>query len=171
MQDLKQTDGRPVSPILATLSPGQQTMKRESHTLNIPISSMKTSNNCVKRSKYTAKKELPKSSSNIEVNMIFTVKTGDDEEYNDVNAFKTCALCHIKLCRNPHHPGPTSVARLVAKAMADPGPPGETILQKSALLQVKNTGANLISHKNVTLILSLRQLTLHCHSLFFDRRS
>lgn len=163
MQDLKQTDGRPASSILTTLSPSQQTMKRESHILHIPISSMKTSNNRGKRLKYTAKRELPKSSSNIEVNMIFTVKTGDDEKYNDVNAFKTCDLCHIKLCRNPHHPGPTSVARLVAKAMADPGPPGETILQKSALLQVKNTGTNLISHKNVTLILSLKQLTLHCH--------
>lgn len=96
------------------------------------------------------KKALPKSSSNIEVSMI-TVKKADDEEYNDVNTFNSCDLYHIKLCRNPHNPGLTSVARVVAKAMADPGPPEETILQKSALLQVKNPAANLISHKKVSL--------------------
>ncbi|KAM3608544.1 uncharacterized protein V6R79_000791 [Siganus canaliculatus] len=42
---------------------------------------------------------------------------------------------NTELCRNPHNPGPTSVARVVAKAMAEHGPPGETILQRSALLQ------------------------------------
>lgn len=52
----------------------------------------------------------------------------------------------IELCRNPHHPNATSVARLVAKAMADQGPHGETVLQRSALLQV--TGAGPISHKD-----------------------
>lgn len=151
MQDLIRTDLRPVSPILATLSPGHQTMKKESHRLNITISSMRTSNNCAKRSKCTAKKALTKYSSNIEVSVILTVKKADDKEYIDVNALKPCHLCHIKLCRNPHNPGPTSVARVVAKALADQGPPGETILQKSALLEVKNTGANLISYKKISL--------------------
>ncbi|XP_039988013.1 protein tyrosine phosphatase domain-containing protein 1 isoform X2 [Xiphias gladius] len=105
VQDLIRPDLRPVSPVLATLSPGHQTSKKESHTLNIPISSMKTSNNCAKSLKCKAKKALPKYSSNIE------------------------------LCRNPHTPGPTSLARAFAKAMAEQGPPGETILQRSALLQ------------------------------------
>ncbi|KAF1386613.1 hypothetical protein PFLUV_G00096680 [Perca fluviatilis] len=105
LQDLIRPDLRPGSPIVATVSPGHQTTKKESHTLNIPISSMTTSNNCAKRSKCTAKKALAKYSSNTE------------------------------LCRNPHNPGPTSVARAVANAMADFGPPGETILQRSALLQ------------------------------------
>ncbi|GAA6228995.1 protein tyrosine phosphatase domain-containing protein 1-like isoform X7 [Lates japonicus] len=105
VQDLIQPDLRPVGPLLATLSPGHQTSKKESHTLNIPISGMKISKNCAQRSKCTARKVLPKYRSNIE------------------------------LCRNLHNPGPTSVARAVAKAMADLGPPGETILQRSALLQ------------------------------------
>ncbi|XP_018519405.1 protein tyrosine phosphatase domain-containing protein 1 isoform X5 [Lates calcarifer] len=105
VQDLIRPDLRPVGPLLATLSPGHQTSKKESHTLNIPISGMKTSKNCAQRSKCTARKVLPKYRSNIE------------------------------LCRNLHNPGPTSVARAVAKAMADLGPPGETILQRSALLQ------------------------------------
>ncbi|XP_029288858.1 protein tyrosine phosphatase domain-containing protein 1 [Cottoperca gobio] len=105
VQDLMRPDLRPGTPILETLKPGHKTTKKESHTLNIPISSMTTSNNCAKTSKCTAKKALPKYSSNIE------------------------------LCRNPHNPGPTSVGRAVAKAMADHGPPGETVLQRSALLQ------------------------------------
>ncbi|KAM9352504.1 protein tyrosine phosphatase domain-containing protein 1 [Symphorus nematophorus] len=100
VQDLIRAD-----PILATLSPGHQTNKKESHAFNMPISGMISSNNCAKRSKCTAKKALPKYSSNLE------------------------------LSRNPHNPGPTSAARAVAKAMADQGPPGETILQRSALLQ------------------------------------
>ncbi|XP_070828500.1 protein tyrosine phosphatase domain-containing protein 1 [Chaetodon trifascialis] len=105
VQDLIRPDLRPVSLILATHSAAHPTTKKESHALNIPISSMRTSNNCAKRSKCTAKKALPKYSSNIELH------------------------------RNLHHPGPTSVARAVAKAMAEQGPPGETILQRSALLQ------------------------------------
>ncbi|XP_074489342.1 protein tyrosine phosphatase domain-containing protein 1 [Sebastes fasciatus] len=100
VQDLLRPDLRAGSPMLASFSPGHQTTMKESQTLNIPISSMTTSNNCAKRSK-----ALPKYSSNTE------------------------------LCRNPHNLGPTSVARAVAKAMADPGPPGEAVLQRSALLQ------------------------------------
>ncbi len=87
--------------------------------------------------------------------MTLTVKKADDKKKKksfDVNALKHSShLCHIKLCRNPHNPGPTSVARAVAKAMAEQGPPGETILQRSALLQVKNAGANLLLHQNVSL--------------------
>ncbi|XP_063731705.1 protein tyrosine phosphatase domain-containing protein 1 isoform X1 [Eleginops maclovinus] len=62
-----------------------------------------SSNNCALRSKCLPKKALPKYSSNCE------------------------------LSRNPHNPGPTSVA--VAKALADHCPPTENILQRSALLQ------------------------------------
>ncbi|XP_042351735.1 protein tyrosine phosphatase domain-containing protein 1 [Plectropomus leopardus] len=104
VHDLIRPDLRPSSPILAPLSPGHWTTKKKS-TLNIPLSNMATSNNCVKRSKCTAKKMLTKYSSNME------------------------------LCRNPHNPGPTAVARAIAKAMAFHGPPGEIILQRSALLQ------------------------------------
>lgn len=104
-QDLIRADLRPVSPLLATLSSGHQTTTKESHTLNIPVSSMRTSSSCAKRSKCTAKRTLPKYSSNFE------------------------------LCRNLHNPVPTSMARSVAKAMAEQGPPGEVILQRSALLQ------------------------------------
>ncbi|XP_070687562.1 protein tyrosine phosphatase domain-containing protein 1 [Pempheris klunzingeri] len=105
VQDLIRPDLRTVNPIVATLLPDHHTTKKESHPINIPICSMGTSNNCAKRSKCTAKKELPKYSSNAE------------------------------LCRNPHNSGPTSVARVIAKAMADQTPPGEAILQRSALLQ------------------------------------
>ncbi len=137
MQDLIRSDLRPVSPILAKLSPGHQTTKMESNTLNILISSMRTSNNCAKRSKCTAKKALPKYSSNAEVTSL-TVRKADDKESFDVNLIKHSDLSHIKLFRNPHNPGPTSVSRTVAKAMADQGPPADTILQRSALLQVNN---------------------------------
>lgn len=151
MQDLIRPDLRPASPIFATHSAARQTTKKESHALNIPISSMRTSNNCAKRSKCSAKKALPKYSSNIEVNVVATVKKADDKKSFDVNALRPSDLCHIKLHRNLHNPGPTSAARAVAKAMADQGPPGETILQRSALLQVKNPGANLVSHQDISL--------------------
>uniref|UniRef100_UPI0037E947E7 protein tyrosine phosphatase domain-containing protein 1 n=1 Tax=Semicossyphus pulcher TaxID=241346 RepID=UPI0037E947E7 len=105
VQDLIQPDLRPVNLTPAALSAGHQTTNKESHKLNIPISSMRISHDCAKRSRCAAKKPLPKSSSNIE------------------------------LCRISHNPVPTSVARAVAKAMADQAPPGETILQRSALLQ------------------------------------
>ncbi|XP_062246225.1 protein tyrosine phosphatase domain-containing protein 1 isoform X1 [Platichthys flesus] len=104
VQDLVRPDLKPFSPVAAKLSPGHQISKQESH--NIPMSSMKTSNNCTKRL-CIAKITFPKYSSNIE------------------------------LCRNPQDPGPTSVARGVAQALAGQGTPGETILQRSALLQVK----------------------------------
>uniref|UniRef100_UPI003AADE448 protein tyrosine phosphatase domain-containing protein 1 n=1 Tax=Centroberyx gerrardi TaxID=166262 RepID=UPI003AADE448 len=106
-QDLIRADLRPVSPNLATPSAGHFMSDTDSHTLNIPTFGMTTTNNCTKRSKCTAKKALPlpKYSSNIE------------------------------LCKNPQKPGLTLVARGVAKAMADQDPPGENILQRSALLQ------------------------------------
>lgn len=138
VQDLIRPDLRPVSPTLAPLSPGHPTANKESRTLitNIPIPGMRTSNNCAKRSKCTAIKALHKYSSNMEVTVILTVKTADDVKALVWMHFKHSDLC-LKLCRNPHNPGPTSVARAVAKAMADQGPPGETVLQRSALLQVK----------------------------------
>ncbi|XP_074533323.1 protein tyrosine phosphatase domain-containing protein 1 [Halichoeres trimaculatus] len=73
--------------------------------LNIPVPRMKSSSNCIRRSTCVAKTSLFKSSSSTE------------------------------LCRNSYNPGPTSVARAVAKAMADHAPPGENVLQRSALLQ------------------------------------
>ncbi|XP_068169798.1 protein tyrosine phosphatase domain-containing protein 1 isoform X2 [Antennarius striatus] len=104
-KDLTRTDLRSVSPSLIAVSPGYQSRKKLSHTLNIPISNVRTSNICTKRARNTAKKTFLKCSSNTE------------------------------LCRNPCNPGLTSVARAVARAMADQGPPGETILQRSILLQ------------------------------------
>ncbi|XP_077938020.1 protein tyrosine phosphatase domain-containing protein 1-like [Gasterosteus aculeatus] len=104
VQNLIRLDMRPVSPLLATLSPGHQTSNKASHTLKIPRSFMKK-NNCAKRSRHQVNMPLPKYSSNSE------------------------------FCRNPHYPGSTSVARAVAKAMADHGLRGETILQRSDLLQ------------------------------------
>lgn len=98
-------DLRPVSPVFGGLSSGYQTTKKETHILNIPVSSMRTNSSCAKQSNCKAKKALPKYSSNVE------------------------------LCRNPHNLGPTSTARPVAKAMSEQGPPGETVLQRSALLQ------------------------------------
>ncbi|RVE71932.1 hypothetical protein OJAV_G00056860 [Oryzias javanicus] len=41
----------------------------------------------------------------------------------------------LELYRNTHNPSPTTMARPVAKAMAEQGPPGENILQRSTLLQ------------------------------------
>ncbi|XP_072292010.1 protein tyrosine phosphatase domain-containing protein 1 [Eucyclogobius newberryi] len=40
-----------------------------------------------------------------------------------------------EMCRTPQPTRPSAVSRAVAKAMADPGPPGESILQRSSLLQ------------------------------------
>ncbi|XP_034542021.1 protein tyrosine phosphatase domain-containing protein 1 [Notolabrus celidotus] len=101
LQDLIPPDLRPACNIL---SPGHLTIKKESHKLNIPLSSMKSSSTC-KRSTCLANQPFTKSRSSTE------------------------------LCRNSYNPGPTSVARAVAKAMADQAPPGETTLQRSALLQ------------------------------------
>ncbi|XP_068507098.1 protein tyrosine phosphatase domain-containing protein 1 isoform X2 [Syngnathus scovelli] len=42
---------------------------------------------------------------------------------------------NIELCRSTHNVRPTSVARAIAKAMADQSPPEESILQRSSLLQ------------------------------------
>ncbi|XP_069018469.1 protein tyrosine phosphatase domain-containing protein 1 [Embiotoca jacksoni] len=87
------------------LSPSHQANIKESQALNVRVSSMRTSSSCVMRAKCTAKKALTKYCSNIELH------------------------------RNPTNPGPTSMARPVAKAMAEQRPLGETILQRSALLQ------------------------------------
>lgn len=139
---------RPVSPVFAAFS-SEWISKKESNALNIPISGKSTSNNCAKKSVCTAKKALPKHNSNLEVNMIST----DDDKSCSVNALKHFDLCQ-QLCRNPHNPGPTSGARVVAKVMADQGPPGETVLQRSALLQVKNSETLMLNrflHQSLSL--------------------
>lgn len=77
VQDLIRTNLRAVSPIHATFSPSDQIVKKESHTVKIHASSMRTSNKCAKRSNGPAKKPLPKYSSNNEVTVALTVKTAD----------------------------------------------------------------------------------------------
>ncbi|XP_047428236.1 protein tyrosine phosphatase domain-containing protein 1 [Mugil cephalus] len=95
---------------LRPVSPVFATYSSGHHTTNkeshtLSFPNMRTSSSCANKSKCTTKKALPKYSSNIE------------------------------LCRQPHNPGSASMARPVAKAMAEQGPPGETILQRSALMQ------------------------------------
>ncbi|KAJ4937919.1 hypothetical protein JOQ06_002548 [Pogonophryne albipinna] len=80
VKDLTQPDLRPACPILASIKQGLQPTKMESQALNMPVSSMTSSNDCALRSKCSARKALPKYSSNIE------------------------------LSRNLHNPGPASVA-------------------------------------------------------------
>ncbi|XP_038155865.1 protein tyrosine phosphatase domain-containing protein 1 [Cyprinodon tularosa] len=79
--------------------------KKEFCMSNTEVTNLRTSNNSIKMFKSSNKKDFLKCSSNLELH------------------------------RNLHIPGPTSMARAVAKAMAEQGPPGETVLQRSALLQ------------------------------------
>ncbi|XP_061578029.1 protein tyrosine phosphatase domain-containing protein 1 [Cololabis saira] len=111
VQDLIRSDLGPVSPVQGTLSPSRQTTEKKSCVLNISASNMTTTSSCAKKPKCTAKRALPKYSSSLE------------------------------LSRKPHNPGPTSMARLVAKAMAEQGPPEQSILQRSALLQEELNGS------------------------------
>lgn len=67
-------DLRPVSPVFGGLSSGYQTTKKETHILNIPVSSMRTNSSCAKQSKCKAKKALPKYSSNVEVTLHLFLK-------------------------------------------------------------------------------------------------
>lgn len=53
------------------------------------------------------------------------------------------------------------MARLVAKAMADQGPPGETVLQRSALLQVTGARMVYISQSGAPLTLVILQEELN----------
>ncbi|XP_029909099.1 protein tyrosine phosphatase domain-containing protein 1 isoform X2 [Myripristis murdjan] len=120
-QDLIHANLRPVSPNVTKQSAGHWTNLKESHTVNTPKSDSTATNNCAKRSKCSARKiqTLSKSSSTIE------------------------------LCKTVYKPGVTSVARAVAKAMACQDAPGGTILQRSALLQVKmenKSVCSLVSH-------------------------
>lgn len=157
---------RPVSPVLATFS-SEWISKKESNALNMPISGMSTSNNYAKKSICTAKKALLKHYSNLEVN---TISPDDDESFS-VDVLKYVDLCHKQLCRNPHNPGPTSGARVVAKAMADQGPPGETVLQRSALLQVKKSGVKqVLTSELIVLILKSKANELML-SRFVNRRN
>ena len=75
-----------------------------------------------------------------------------------MNVSNILFVFHIKLSRNLHNPGPASVA--VAKALADHCPPEENILQRSALLQVRNTGSK---SPHLTFILSSDE---YFHPLF-----
>lgn len=135
VQDLIRPTLRSTCPNLSTLSAGNQTMKKASHTRNIPASCTRTSSNCAKRSKGAARKALHKYSSNIEVTAISSLSLTVRKTLME-RLYYSDLYC-IKLCRNPHDPGPALIARNVARAMAHQGPPGETILQKSALLQVE----------------------------------
>ncbi|XP_008409534.1 protein tyrosine phosphatase domain-containing protein 1 isoform X2 [Poecilia reticulata] len=105
LQDVLHADLRPVSPVFGTFSFGQLYLRKEFHMLNTAATNMKTSSSCTKMPKSSTKKEILKCSSSQE------------------------------LYRNLQTPGPTLIARQVAKAMADEGLPGETVLQRSALLQ------------------------------------
>lgn len=139
MQDLIRTNLKPASSIGATLSPDNQTRKKHPHPMNIQMSSTRAGR-WSKSSKCAFKKPLHKHSSSLEVTLSLAVLT------SSLGCALLCDLCHMQLCRNPHHPNSTSVARLVAKALADQGPHGETVLQRSALLQV--TCARPVSHKD-----------------------
>ncbi|XP_061533666.1 protein tyrosine phosphatase domain-containing protein 1 isoform X2 [Phycodurus eques] len=90
---------------LRLLSAKTASLSSQLITKNFHTHNMQPSNNSARKLKRTAKKAQSKYSSNIE------------------------------LCRSTHNPRPTSVARTIAKAMADQGPPEETILQRSFLLQ------------------------------------
>ncbi|CAL8263082.1 unnamed protein product [Merluccius merluccius] len=96
-------------PSLSSSSAERQSNQKEKQTTSrvIPTLVSKTNNCNVPRSRCTGKNTpaLPTFSSNVE------------------------------LRRNHQKPGLTSAARLVAKAMANQDPPGETALQRSALLQ------------------------------------
>lgn len=117
--DLIRADLKPVNSTGAPLSPDNQTRKNHPH----PTMSSESW-------KSTIKRPLHKHSSSMEVILsLAAMTTLWDVCYQ-------CDLCPTQLCRNPHHPNSTSVARLVAKAMAAQGPHGETVLQRSALLQV-----------------------------------
>ncbi|XP_067090280.1 protein tyrosine phosphatase domain-containing protein 1 [Osmerus mordax] len=100
-------DLKPVSPDTATPSVGHCDNTEHTQKLHPPAGSGENNNDHAKKSKCTAKKTmaLPKFSSNIE------------------------------LRRTQRKSGQASVARAVAKAMADQNTPGETVLQRAALIQ------------------------------------
>ncbi|XP_075875282.1 protein tyrosine phosphatase domain-containing protein 1 isoform X2 [Nelusetta ayraudi] len=105
VQDLIGADPKPVSHIVAALSPDQK--REEFHTFHISATNTKTTESHAKRSN--------------------TALNGP------VKFKKYCS--NAELCRNSSHPRATSAARVVAKAMGEQGPAGEAVLQKSALLQ------------------------------------
>ncbi|CAJ1056883.1 protein tyrosine phosphatase domain-containing protein 1 [Xyrichtys novacula] len=129
VKDLIQPGLRSAYPIHSS---GHQATRKESDEPNLPQSKMTWSRNYTKLSTSMAQKALTKSSSNIEVTVILEelmiIKTL-------MHALKSLQSLLIKLCRNSGNPGPTVVARAVAKAMSDQTPPGENVLQRSALLQ------------------------------------
>lgn len=127
-QDLMRADLKPVNSIGSDL-----------HLKNFQMSSMTTSR-WSKSSKCTFKRPLHKHSSSIEVFWAWL-------PWQLFGMCVTVCSVSLQLCRNPQHPNTSSGARLVAKAMADQGPHGETVLQRSALLQV--TGARPMFKKTV----------------------
>ncbi|XP_055078652.1 protein tyrosine phosphatase domain-containing protein 1 isoform X2 [Periophthalmus magnuspinnatus] len=56
----------------------------------------------------------------------------DKRSYSDSDLSR---ITLTQICRTPQHTVPSPVSRAVAKALADPGPAGESVLQRSSLLQ------------------------------------
>lgn len=137
VQDLIGADLKPVSHIVAALSPHQK--RKEFHTFHISATNAKTTESHAKRSNnaLNGAAKVKKYCSNAEVSGTASERCGSPQSCVLVRAL-TCAFCRSKLCRNSSHPRATSAARVVAKAMGEQGPAGESVLQKSALLQVMN---------------------------------
>lgn len=134
VQDLKRADLKPANTIGEPPSPDDQTREEAPRPVAVQGSGMRTSGRWSRRSRVSFKKPLHKHSSSIEVNS----EPGCRWRHHawGHGSFP----CHPQLRGNPLHPNSTAAARLVAKAMAEQGLPGETVLQRSALLQV--TGAH-----------------------------
>ncbi|KAF6735081.1 hypothetical protein FQA47_002671 [Oryzias melastigma] len=111
------------------VSGGHQTAKKQ--TLNPTMSNVMPNDNGAKRTKCAGKNTLPKYSSSLEVTHLQKMSFFLSLLHKLILKF-----FQIKLYRNTHNPSPTTMARPVAKAMAEQGPPGENILQRSTLLQV-----------------------------------
>ncbi|CAL8323443.1 unnamed protein product [Gadus morhua 'NCC'] len=107
-RDLIRADLRPVSPSPSSRSAERQSNQKEKKQRSciIPKPVSKPKNSSVPRSRCTAKN----------------------------NPALPMFSSNVDLRRNRHKPG-TSAARLVAKALANQDPLGETVLQRSALLQ------------------------------------
>lgn len=135
-RDLKRADLTPADAIGEPLSPDDQTREEAPHPVAVQGSGTRTRSRRSRRSRGSFRKPLHKHSSSIEVKPEPGCRgdiTGDARGDGSLP-------CRPQLRGNPRHPNSTAAARLVAKAMAEQGLPGETVLQRSALLQV--TGAH-----------------------------
>nr|XP_046164738.1 protein tyrosine phosphatase domain-containing protein 1 isoform X3 [Oncorhynchus gorbuscha] len=101
-------DVRPMSPVLPTPTAGICSSPEDSQRLNLPAGSGATNSNCSSKSLKCTAKRAP--------------------AFHKFNSY-------IEVCKNQRKSGQASVARAVAKEMADLNPPGETVLQRTALLQ------------------------------------